>query len=185
MIQSWTQMAKRMLRKVFPTAMKVCNNSPESTDTTFPKSFRCVTPVRLERAPEKEFGKERDKEFPEPALKLLGFEIHEWLTAFERVLRWNASRSNLLPYAALHGFTQFASIFCTVCCNNSAKPSHLLEDRWLCGNKVFNATIVFFAFASINMCWHRRRIVTKKAANIQQEAGWQSKHWNWLGVHKD
>lgn len=70
-------MAKRMLRKVFPTAMKVCNNSPESTDTTFPKSFRCVTPVRLERAPEKEFGKERDKEFPEPALKLIGFEIHE------------------------------------------------------------------------------------------------------------
>lgn len=67
----------------------------------------------------------------------------------------------------------------------SAKPSHLLEDRWLCGNKVFKATIVFFAFASINMCWHRRRIVTKKAANIQQEAGWQSKHWNWLGVHKD
>lgn len=61
---------------------------------------------------------------------------------------WNsfALKCVMVESAALHCFIWFYTVcqhFGAFCCNNSAKPSHLLEDRWLCGNKVFNATIVF------------------------------------------
>lgn len=87
-----------------------------------------------------------------------------------------------LLYMVLHSLPAFFAHFVATTRRNlliSLRTDGFVETRFLM------QPLFFFAFASIKMCWRRRRIVTKKAANIQQEAGWQSKHWNWLGVHKD